>query len=189
MSALSEIAQGVFLYRTQIDPVKATALVEQVSETFPLEQIQNRPHLTMEFPTLFNSKDSLASIKLRSLVYFSTLPAVEEYMSSINLYGFSIKKPYISVSKLLPDHGGMPAHKDNHSTKSSHFICMLYLNDDYLGGEVFFPDLGLTYKPQAGNVLIYKANNLHEVLPVLYGVRYTVGYGLTDETYLDNSLA
>jgi hypothetical protein len=180
MSALSEIAQSVFLYKTQIDPVKVTSLVEQVSETFPLEKIPNRPHLTMEFPTLFNPEDSSASIKLRSLIYFSTLPAIEKYMNTIDLYGFSIKKPYISVSKLLPNYGGMSAHKDNYSAESNHFICMLYLNDDYLGGEVFFPDLGFTYKPKAGDVLIYKANTLHEVLPVQRGARYTIGYGLTD---------
>lgn len=180
MSGLTQIAPNVYVYKTSFNPTKVVELIEEAAKTFLLEKIANRPHLTMEFPKFFDSRDSSASVALRSLIYASTLPAIESYMLEVDLFSFSIKKEYITVSKLLPEHGGMSVHKDNQSEDSNHFICMLYLNDDYEGGELAFPDLNVKYKALAGDIIMYKANIPHEVLPLVSGVRYTAGYGLTD---------
>jgi hypothetical protein len=53
----------------------------------------------------------------------------------------------------------------------------LYLNncgEHYEGGELRFPNMDYTYRPQAGSVAIYPSNYLgrHEVLPVTSGERY-----------------
>jgi predicted 2-oxoglutarate/Fe(II)-dependent dioxygenase YbiX len=57
----------------------------------------------------------------------------------------------------------------------------MYLNDDYDGGEISFPGLGFTYRPIAGDILLFKGNIPHEVFPVKSGVRYNFNFGLTDD--------
>jgi hypothetical protein len=51
---------------------------------------------------------------------------------------------------------------------------ILYYNDDYTGGEIFFSQYDLEFKPKAGSLLIFPAggNYAHGVKPVSFGNRY-----------------
>jgi hypothetical protein len=49
---------------------------------------------------------------------------------------------------------------------------VVYLNDSFIGGEIGFPQLDLKYAPQAGDALVFVADLVHEVFPVLDGDRY-----------------
>lgn len=182
MKLISETLPGVYVATSPVLKPDTVELIEFSSKIYPLESIPNRPHLTMELPLLFNKNDTIESIKLRNITYLASLPVIQEYLEIHGVDGYQIKKPYISVSKLLAGGGGMPPHQDNKSEDSSHFICMMYLNDDYEGGEICFTKYDFCYKPKAGDILIYKANNTHEVKPVISGARYTVGYGLIDNS-------
>jgi hypothetical protein len=44
-------------------------------------------------------------------------------------------------------------------------IC-IYYNDDYEGGELFYPDLGIIHKPKARSLVMHGGNINHETLPV-----------------------
>lgn len=51
-------------------------------------------------------------------------------------------------------------------------IC-IYFNDDYSGGELEYPELGITHKPKARSLVIHGGNILHRSLPVTSdSVRY-----------------
>lgn len=52
---------------------------------------------------------------------------------------------------------------------------VIYLNDDYEGGEIYFPDHGIDFKPVAGTVVFFPSNKLynHGVKAIKSGVRYT----------------
>lgn len=52
---------------------------------------------------------------------------------------------------------------------------VFYLNDDYEGGELFFPKQNLTFKPKARAVYFFPGdkNYIHGVNKVLSGTRYT----------------
>jgi hypothetical protein len=50
---------------------------------------------------------------------------------------------------------------------------VLYYNDDYLGGEIEYPDLNIIIKPKARSLIIHGGNIMHGTLPVLSnGIRY-----------------
>jgi hypothetical protein len=53
---------------------------------------------------------------------------------------------------------------------------LLYLNDDYTGGELHFPRQNLTIKPEAGTLVMFHANASypHASLPITSGVKYVV---------------
>lgn len=71
--------------------------------------------------------------------------------------------------------GHLPAHQDQ-GISSRVLSVLLYLNDDYEGGEIEFKHSNLKFKPEAGSVLFFPSNFLyvHEVYPVTKGPRYAL---------------
>jgi hypothetical protein len=51
---------------------------------------------------------------------------------------------------------------------------LFYLNDDYEGGELYFPDHGIQFKPKAGSAYFFPGdlNYLHGVTEITSGIRY-----------------
>lgn len=59
----------------------------------------------------------------------------------------------------------------------SRYAGFLYLNDDFEGGILRFPDQDLDIKPKTGMLAVFDGgfNNMHEVTLITKGVRYTIG--------------
>jgi len=51
---------------------------------------------------------------------------------------------------------------------------LFYLNSDYEGGELYFPDHGIQFKPKAGSAYFFPGdiNYLHGVTEITSGIRY-----------------
>jgi hypothetical protein len=66
-------------------------------------------------------------------------------------------------------HGHMPRFLSDYSS-------LVYLNDDYEGGEIVFPEYDLAIKPKAGEVVTFPTNAmyLHAVNHVKSGTRYNI---------------
>jgi hypothetical protein len=78
-------------------------------------------------------------------------------------------------------------HKDNHyGYEFLEYSTVIYLNDQYDGGEICFPLLGYMYKPKAGDIVLFPCSTdkyLHGVLPVRGGNRFTIAmWHTTDKT-------
>jgi predicted 2-oxoglutarate/Fe(II)-dependent dioxygenase YbiX len=58
---------------------------------------------------------------------------------------------------------------------------VLYLNDDYEGGELFYPNLGIEIKPKSRMLAVHRAdiNQTHGVKTVIGGIRHTISTFLT----------
>jgi len=54
------------------------------------------------------------------------------------------------------------------------FGIAIYLNDDFTGGELIYPTLGLSITPRAGSMVIHSAHLKHQVFPVVAGERYSI---------------
>jgi hypothetical protein len=54
------------------------------------------------------------------------------------------------------------------------FGIAIYLNDTFTGGELIYPDLGLSVTPRPGSMVIHSAHLKHQVFPVLGGERYSI---------------
>lgn len=71
---------------------------------------------------------------------------------------------------------GMGPHCDNYDGDSDLAFSMIsYLNSDYEGGEIEFPNHGISIKPEEGSLLIFPSKEpyLHKVNDVISGDRYT----------------
>ncbi len=71
--------------------------------------------------------------------------------------------------------GFLPAHSD-HGISSRVLSALLYLNDDYEGGNIRFPHAGIDIKPEAGSIMFFPSNfvYVHEVDAVTSGTRYSL---------------
>jgi len=77
-----------------------------------------------------------------------------------------------------------PFHSDNtdmegnpSAWEKSKLVCLLYINDDYEGGELDFRDHDISIKPVAGQLITFPGGfeNIHQVLPVKGSTRHTIG--------------
>lgn len=51
---------------------------------------------------------------------------------------------------------------------------VMYLNDDFTGGELVYPELDLEYSPKRGSLVIHRAGELHGVKKIHDGMRYSM---------------
>lgn len=69
-----------------------------------------------------------------------------------------------------------PHADDENGFEWRKFGCVLYLNDEYEGGNIYFPNQNLSIKPKANTLAFFPGNRefLHGVEAVTSGIRYTL---------------
>jgi hypothetical protein len=100
-------------------------------------------------------------IRIRAQEIFDTV-------GGIQLNGFL-------VIHRLYEGADLKSHYDQYSDKLIEYAAILYMNDDYTGGELFFPKLDLQIRPEPGTLMIFPGTEEYEhgVHPVGPGpVRY-----------------
>ena len=75
-------------------------------------------------------------------------------------------------------------HSDNTDTDGNliddlanlKYVGILYLNDNYVGGELYFPDHEIEIRPNPGSMYIFSGgtDNIHGVKEITDGVRYSL---------------
>lgn len=121
--------------------------------------------------------------------------AFEHYTTKIypfaarNLKG---KEDQMSILK-YEDSGYLPEHTD-HGSSSRTLSVVLYLNDNYDGGEINFPQVrnGIRVKPSAGSIIFFPSNYVfaHSVSEVTNGIRYALPnwyHNMVNKIYTDGT--
>jgi len=82
-------------------------------------------------------------------------------------------------------------HVDTKSAESNHIASIYYINDDYIGGELCFPELGVYIKPKPNSLIFFPGNEnyLHEVKTIAMGDRYSssMWFQFTGSTFTKNA--
>ena len=69
-------------------------------------------------------------------------------------------------------------HTDSHKGyEFLQFATIIYLNDDFVGGNIFFPNQNFLYKPKSRDAIIFPCGGteyLHGVTKIQSGKRYTI---------------
>ncbi len=98
--------------------------------------------------------------------------------------GYDIR-PFGVIQRHYPG-VGLDEHVDQHNDPSLKYACVAYLNDNYEGGELYFPDRGITVKPDAGSIAVFDASSdyLHGVHPVTgNNTRYAMTSFIWDKSH------
>ncbi len=73
-----------------------------------------------------------------------------------------------------PIGSSMEEHIDDFATFHNHISSLIYINDNYEGGEIRFVEYDFTIKPKGGTLILFPGNKYyaHEVLKIKSGERY-----------------
>ena len=84
----------------------------------------------------------------------------------------------------------LKAHTDQHTDPSIRYATIIYLNNDYNGGEIFFTNKDLELKPKPGSLLIFPGNDEfdHGVRHVQAGpIRYVLVGFIKERNFYENN--
>lgn len=84
---------------------------------------------------------------------------------------------YSNTIRKLSNEEFMWPHLDSGYDKESSkivFGVVIYLNNDFKGGELIYPEIGLSLTPKPGNMVFHDAKIKHQVFPTFSGERYSI---------------
>jgi hypothetical protein len=112
-------------------------------------------------------------VKLVYLLLKDTLSKYgEDYAKSIGVI-LGTQMP-ISISKYFTGTSMGPHTDSSPNPTTEHISAVLYLNDNYSGGEIAFPDHGVVIKPTAGSLIMFPSTPpfFHESREITNGTKY-----------------
>ena len=157
----------------------AVSNFDEEADTDGVEWIINRDirdtqqvHLTDE---ITEKLSSIEDASVRAFVNpFYQVEVLDREPSQILHYGVGGHYiPHVDAETLYKDDIGLDLWE---KTLDRDLSVVYFLNDDFAGGELFFPGLDLVIEPEAGTLVCFPSdhNYVHGVRPVTSGHRYTV---------------
>ena len=121
---------------------------------------ENVPPQFVELRNVYN--DTVIKLKECLSHYQSMYNIVMDYMEAINYVRYEPGQHFA-------------VHSDSGFSYNCTVSSVMYLNDDYEGGELWFPFLDLTYTPVAGDIVIFPSTYIyaHASKPITSGVKYS----------------
>lgn len=106
------------------------------------------------------------------------LPYVSETMKTLDFrisgyfQNYERISPFHSIQR-IPMNDYMGEHNDK-NIPENRYGCVAYINDDYEGGELVYPRLGISIKPKAGMLVIHSSEEPHLINTVTGKTRYMI---------------
>ena len=106
--------------------------------------------------------------------YDAQKPAVDDYCQKFNIMELRYWEAFNFIRYKTGQH--FMEHSDHGYSYNCTVSLVTYLNDDYEGGGLNFRLQNLTYKPNAGDTVIFPSNYMypHQALPVTSGIKYSL---------------
>lgn len=189
---------GLVLYKNAIpSPQSVIDLIEDVDRRFMNNEHNGAKTIVAEwsawtyehlvfnyqkfFPEIHNIPENdyyaREMIEIADVLYSSLNTAFKHYTNEIYPFANKNIKAREHTIHLLKYgvSGHLPAHQDQ-GVSSRVLSSVMYLNDDYEGGEIEFVNSGVKIKPEAGSIIFFPSNFLyvHEVYPITQGFRYAM---------------
>lgn len=145
--------------------------------------------LNRKFYNQENEEDKKKSIKLIETLCDSIILCAKKYSEIYNIP----EKDFIFFSEIIKDNStkigfykydqgvSMGPHLDlNKDNSYLEYTVVIYMNSDYEGGELNFPNHNITIKPSAGSIAIYPSGDpfLHESKTVTKGNKILITHHL-----------
>lgn len=172
-----ELALGIRLYSNISLPCKedilnlnfSDAKMEGVIKNNQFEvDYENRITYSIDIPYLSKDDNQFTEIFRRTFD-----PVEQDYMSLMNI-SMRSHNPYKILKYEVG--GKFENHIDDGGGNFRRVSTVYYLNDDYEGGELCFPQFGIELKPKAGDMVIFPSSYVysHSVNPVKSGNRFSI---------------
>jgi hypothetical protein len=169
---------------------KIVEIIDFVSEQERLSLInfldnENREWGNVAFDNSFGSRvdvvdESLLDYGLPSDFFISLkdklYSAVTEIFESDVVHNTIHAQKWVKGGYANPHSDNSNEHGEPNGFEINKYVSILYLNDDYSGGEIYFPDHSIEFKPAAGSLVAFSGgiDNVHGVRVIADGVRHTI---------------
>jgi hypothetical protein len=160
---------------------------------------------------LYNSHQSSCEFWNKRCIYFHSIPnkkvqdlvfeltiEMREIIKSHSIISTNLYAEYPQFVKWEPGWELTP-HCDNcepdgitpNATPWRSHGGVIYLNDDFEGGEIFYPKLNIEIKPEPGMMVIHPAGleYLHGIKKVTEGIRHTISVFFTYQSTAPNLIS
>lgn len=130
----------------------------------------------------------------------SLIERTKEFLNKNEYEAKWTPSPY-NLIKMFPNSSPLSFLDDDklemfvHIDNQGHMECpimwgsVIYPNEDYEGGEIYYPDYEFWYKPKAGSMVLHEGNTRHGVKRVTSGNRFCLASLITiDGLYNENPL-
>jgi predicted 2-oxoglutarate/Fe(II)-dependent dioxygenase YbiX len=118
--------------------------------------------------------DSLLLQSVHNDFYQLLLSATAFYQEKYQIHEPLFHEPYQALKYQTGTE--YKAHYDGNTTSGRFLSAITYLNDDYNGGELEFPNFGVKIKPREGDLVLFPSNYAyaHIAHPVTSGTKYAI---------------
>jgi len=158
-------------FKNYVEPEDAKSLIDLMDELKSKNQLNNeRGDGTFR---LYNSDEPV-------LINFVKKYS-DKFIEGKNLYSTE------NLVALYEEGAFMNVHRDVEDDSET-VSTVIYLNDEYTGGELSFPEIdgGYTYTPEKYELIHFPTPYLHGVNPVKSGKRYVITISYTDKIEYKN---
>jgi len=194
----NEVFPGVWVYKNQINK-EIIDKVEGFLQLYPSEYkwsealvgyAQKVPQYRDCLDFKIQKHESVEPSESRKSLNNIWKYAYEMQIAAVNDYCslYSLQMNYWEAMNFVKyEHG---QHFQEHADHGFSYIATVslvaYPNDDYEGGELYFPKIDLLIKPEAGDLVIFPSTYLfsHRAMPVKSGIKYSI---VTMLDYNDNT--
>jgi predicted 2-oxoglutarate/Fe(II)-dependent dioxygenase YbiX len=166
------LSKGLNDWRVQIEEAKKKSAYSE--SKIKSQMINNKVILRLGIPF---SNEELYKLTTEALIDSQQL--VEGFFPNV------VSETKHGVTAMI-EGGELPPHIDkmvytdglitSNTSPLRDITTVFYLNDDYEGGEIYFPNLGVEIKPEAGSVICFPTSEKyrHGVRTVLSGERFAI---------------
>jgi predicted 2-oxoglutarate/Fe(II)-dependent dioxygenase YbiX len=149
------------------------------SGTFIEEFSEKRTSYSVNLKKAAESGDPLSKIVFNQ-IYHSIENSIKEYK---NIFSFEEDLWHEPYTLLKYESGqGYDSHYDGNTKTARALSVLIYLNDDYLGGEIEFNYFNIKVKPKSNSLLIFPSNfaYTHTAHEVIDKTKYVIVTWLND---------
>lgn len=121
------------------------------------------------------SSESDQELALINKIIVDAISKASNHYAEIN--GINIGTLHQIYASKYPDGRAIGPHVDSYKGDSHRILsAVLYLNDDYEGGELLFPNQNVKIKPEPGSVAVFPSVEpyYHQSLEIISGMKYAV---------------
>ena len=147
---------------------------------YSLEQAKSDPNSYGKAKCIYFELNDKKTAWIAEIIEEAINKVSEEYIKLVDIGENNPRIPSAgcAIGKYYVDMKPKGMHKDcNYDEKENSFV--IYLNDDYTGGEIEFPHLNIFFKPEAGSILMFPSmpeKYTHQMAPLKSGFKYMIPY-------------
>jgi hypothetical protein len=142
-----------------------------------------RTNLGLGITVSGEGSDNQAMKDMHNQMYFLLMATTIPYSQKYNINEYLYHEPYQALKYRSGEF--YKAHYDGGTESGRSISAVVYLNDDYEGGEIEFPNFKIKLKPEKGMLILFPSNYAyaHIAHPVTKGTKYSLVTWIHDRPF------